>query len=187
MAAQTKTEIQTPMSKRAYKPNPVVQSRDAVKERRRDMFFKRVQKDRDDRRWEARGEQIQRLDFISSHKRWEAEKARQAPQLDDEYLEEEVTEDRSSSFIGDSAPKPGEEEAQEADFILEQEERELQALIALMENDQGHQNASSQYDGSDEEDYDQILIEYMANSDAQQPGFQDPTFDYADAMDISEG
>ena len=43
---------------RAYKPNPVVQTRDAATKRRRDMFFNRVQKERDDKKWEVRGEQV---------------------------------------------------------------------------------------------------------------------------------
>jgi len=43
---------------RAYKPNPIVQTRDAATKRRRDMFFKRVQKGRDDKKWDARGEQV---------------------------------------------------------------------------------------------------------------------------------
>jgi hypothetical protein len=43
---------------RAYKPNPVLQTRDAATKRRRDMFFKRVQRERDDRKWDARGEQV---------------------------------------------------------------------------------------------------------------------------------
>jgi hypothetical protein len=52
-----------PFSKRAIKANPIVQSRDAVKERRRDMFFKKVQQDRDDRRWANRGEQVRNCRF----------------------------------------------------------------------------------------------------------------------------
>jgi len=43
---------------RAFKPNPVVQTRDAATKRRRDMFFKRVQRERDDRKWDSRGEQV---------------------------------------------------------------------------------------------------------------------------------
>lgn len=43
---------------RAYKANPVMQTRDAATKRRRDMFFKRVQNGREDKKWEARGEQV---------------------------------------------------------------------------------------------------------------------------------
>lgn len=44
--------------RRAYKPNPVVQTRDAATKQRRDMFFKRVQQGREDKKWDARGEQV---------------------------------------------------------------------------------------------------------------------------------
>ena len=43
---------------RAYKPNPALQTRDAATKRRRDMFFKRVQNSREDKKWESRGDQV---------------------------------------------------------------------------------------------------------------------------------
>ena len=43
---------------RSFKPNPVVQTRDAATQKRRAMFFRRVQKNRDDKKWDARGEQV---------------------------------------------------------------------------------------------------------------------------------
>lgn len=43
---------------RAYKANPIMQTRDAATKRRRDMFFRRVQNGREDKKWEARGEQV---------------------------------------------------------------------------------------------------------------------------------
>jgi hypothetical protein len=48
----------TPVPQRAHKVNPVIQNRDAVAQRRREMFFRRVQKQRDDKKWDARGEQV---------------------------------------------------------------------------------------------------------------------------------
>jgi hypothetical protein len=48
----------SPMPQRAFKANPVMQTRDATTKRRRDMFFKRVQNNRDDKKWESRGEQV---------------------------------------------------------------------------------------------------------------------------------
>lgn len=49
---------QSTTSHRTFKPNPVMQTRDAATKRRRDMFFKRVQNNRDDKKWESRGEQV---------------------------------------------------------------------------------------------------------------------------------
>jgi hypothetical protein len=57
MASQS-SDKNSPTPQRAYKPNPVMQTRDAATKRRRDMFFKRVQNGREDKKWEARGEQV---------------------------------------------------------------------------------------------------------------------------------
>jgi hypothetical protein len=58
MTTPTQSEQKPTAPQRAYKPNPIVQTRDAATKRRRDMFFKRVQKGRDDKKWDARGEQV---------------------------------------------------------------------------------------------------------------------------------
>lgn len=58
MASPVQNEKKTLVPQRAYKPNPVVQMRDAATQRRRDLFFRRVQKDREDKKWDARGEQV---------------------------------------------------------------------------------------------------------------------------------
>lgn len=57
----SRPESSQPFCKRIVKPNPLVRSPDAAKERRRGMFFKRVQQDREDRKWELRAEQVRRL------------------------------------------------------------------------------------------------------------------------------
>jgi hypothetical protein len=58
MASSAQEQKKPIMPQRTYKPNPVVQTRDAATKRRRDMFFKRVQNGRDDKKWDARGEQV---------------------------------------------------------------------------------------------------------------------------------
>jgi hypothetical protein len=57
MASQS-NDKKSPTPQRAYKPNPVMQTRDAATKRRRDMFFKRVQNGREDKKWESRGDQV---------------------------------------------------------------------------------------------------------------------------------
>lgn len=79
---------------------------------------------------------------------------------------------------------PQHHEMSEAEYILAQEEYELQQLITSMEQEQ---EAASQHFGSDDEDYDSIFMECatMMNHQAQQQsqpaniGFYD-----ADAMDV---
>lgn len=101
--------------------------------------------------------QIQRLDYISEQKRWEAAKAREAPHLEDTLIEEQ---------LDDLPPSMPEQEYGEADYILEQEEHELQELIASM--DQESRETASQHYGSDDEDYDQLFMEYTSASQPQQ-------------------
>jgi hypothetical protein len=137
--------MKSPTPQRAFKPNPVIQTRDAATKRRRDMFFKRVQNGREDKKWESRGEQvsetkrsshhpetnpdqIQQLDFVSERKRWEAEKARQAPPEEDEMVEEDAPLPEWTM----NTPQPT-QEMTEADYVAAQEEFELQQLIASME------------------------------------------------------
>ncbi|USP76618.1 hypothetical protein yc1106_03892 [Curvularia clavata] len=153
---------QSAMPQRAYKSNPVMQSRDAATKRRRDMFFRRVQNNRDDKKWESRGEQIQQLDFVSERKRWEAEKARQAPPANDDIIEE-PDEDAPLPTLPDNSPRV-EPTMTEADYIAAQEEYELQQLIASMEQES---DTPSQHYGSDDEDYDSIFMECAMAEEGQ--------------------
>ncbi|KAF2833903.1 hypothetical protein CC86DRAFT_365678 [Ophiobolus disseminans] len=174
----------TAMPQRAYKPNPVIQTRDAATRRRRDMFFKRVQDGRDDKKWESRGEQIQQLDFVSERKRWEAAKARQAPLEDDDMIEE-VIENAPLPQWTNFTPQPA-QEMTEADYVAAQEEHELQQLVASMEQENRDDDVASQHFGSDDEDYDQLFMECA--STAEQPHQQHQQsysgHEDADAMDM---
>ena len=60
------SDQQSKQPQRAFKDNPVLQTRDAATKRRRDMFFKRLQNSRDDKKWESRGEQVQRTIFYDT-------------------------------------------------------------------------------------------------------------------------
>lgn len=103
--------------------------------------------------------QIQRLDHMSEQRRWEAEQARQAPQLNDEIIEEE---------LHDYMEPESNQDMDEADYILAQEEQAVQELIASMEAEQ--EDVSQNY-GSDDEDYDQLFKEFAWNM-PQQPSQQ---------------
>ncbi|KAF2035611.1 hypothetical protein EK21DRAFT_54272 [Setomelanomma holmii] len=170
---------------RAYKPNPLIQTRDAATKRRRDLFFRRVQNGRDDKKWELRGEQIQQLDFASERKRWEAEKARQAPPEDDDMIED-VDEDAPLPVWTSFTPQ-NEPEMTEADYVAAQEEYEMQQLIAAMEQDDQENDASSQHFGSDDEDYDSLFMERASTVDQQhqqQPQTSQLGFNDTDGMDM---
>ncbi|KAL6706104.1 hypothetical protein ACN47E_006020 [Coniothyrium glycines] len=175
-------ERKAAVPQRAYKPNPVVQTRDAATKRRRDMFFKRVQNSREDKKWEARGEQIQQLDFVSERKRWEAEKARQAPPENDDF-DEEVMEDADLPAWSSKTPQH-EDGMTEVDYIAAQEEYELQELIASMEQEN---DVASQHYGSDDDDYDSIFMDCanLADGHYQQTGSSSGVGnDHVDTMDM---
>lgn len=52
---------ETPFSKRVVRPNPLLKGRDEQRERRRDLFMKKVEQGRDDKRWEGRSDQVRFL------------------------------------------------------------------------------------------------------------------------------
>ncbi|KAL5120588.1 hypothetical protein ACEQ8H_001607 [Pleosporales sp. CAS-2024a] len=175
----------SPTPSRAYKSNPVMQTRDAASKRRRDMFFKRVQSDREDKKWEARGEQIQQLDFVSERRRWEAEKARQAPKEEDEMLEELDEDAFLPQWTAPTPPSP--QEMTEADWVAAQEEYELQQMIAAMEDQDQENDATSQHFGSDDEDYDQLFMDCAMAEDQQyqqQSQHLLASFENMDSMDM---
>lgn len=91
---------------------------------------------------------------MSERKRWEAEKARQAPPENDDIIEEPV-EDAPLPTMFNNAPQ-FEPQMTEADYVAAQEEYELQQLIASMEQES---ESRSQHYGSDDEDYDSIFME----------------------------
>jgi hypothetical protein len=174
MSSPSEKKPATPQ--RAFKPNPVMQTRDAATKRRRDMFFARVQNNREDKKWEARGEQIQQLDFVSERKRWEALKARQAPAEEEDIVEEDAM-----------LPM----ETTEADYVAAQEQYELDQLVAMREEEE---KRSSQHYGSDDEDYDSIFMECATvadERDQQQPQSQQQQLGFGSGgemdMDMTDG
>jgi hypothetical protein len=132
--------------------------------------------------------QVQQLDFISERKRWEAAKARQAPPEDDDMIEE-FTEDAPLPK-GTNVPAQRAPEMTEADYVAAQEEHELQHLIASMEQEACDNDAASQHFGSDDEDYDELLLECAAAAD-QQYQQQHPSLSFEDVVpmdvDMTDG
>jgi hypothetical protein len=105
--------------------------------------------------------QIQQLDFASERKRYEAQKARQAPPENDDMVEE-LVDDAALPEIPNNAPH-FDPDMTEADYVAAQEEYELQQLIASMEES----DVKSQHYGSDDDDYDSIFMECATTLDQQ--------------------
>ncbi|KAF9637365.1 hypothetical protein BFW01_g8261 [Lasiodiplodia theobromae] len=203
---------------RSVKPNPLIQrtAGDAGRERRRGMFLKKVANDRDERRWAGRAEQIERLDHMKQQKRWQQRLERSAPQIsepsdDDEEEPDEDVENRDPMLGSSQTTVTGvpnvfnnyvrssplqtvwsQNSEAEVEAVAQQEDEELDALLAMMEEDERRANAygegaASQHFGSDDDEYDNIFSEYLAAQQSSQPAQDDYMIDDHDydAMDMT--
>ena len=78
----------------------------------------------------------------------------------------------------------------EAEYLLAQEDYELQQLVAAMEQEQNQDTTPQQHYGSDDEDYDQIFMECAADVDTrhqQHTQAHDSGYRDVDDMDITDG
>lgn len=131
--------------------------------------------------------EIERLDFISSKRRWEAEKAQQALSLDDDELAEDSAGHQASSFASNGKLMT-EEELQEADAILQREKQELEALINSMNEESQLQYSAPQGESNEEDDYDRFFREYLADPDLGDPPAPNAIWNTdEDAMDMTDG
>ncbi|EON62813.1 hypothetical protein W97_02038 [Coniosporium apollinis CBS 100218] len=195
MASHSDTNKPIPYSKRAIKAVPIPQGRSATQERRRDLFLKKVQQDRDEKRWEARGDQIMKLDFVAERRRWEAEQARAAPNPDEPSEDSEYGEGYNDLPMWSSQQTEARRSSQpeeEAEAVIQQENEELDAMISMME-EQGQTSQTSSIGspgfGSDDEDYDIIFSEILGARSTPQLLDTDSAFNVpdADAMDTTNG
>ncbi|KAH8730301.1 hypothetical protein GQ44DRAFT_701137 [Phaeosphaeriaceae sp. PMI808] len=176
------------IQQRPYKPNPLLQTRDAAAKRRRDMFFKRVQNTREDKKWESRGEQIQQLDHVSERKRWEAAMLRQAPPEDNDVIEDLIEDEPLPEWTNNATQS--QDGMTEADYIAAQEENDLQQMIAAMEQQEREDDSTSQHFGSDDVDYDELLMECATMVDQQnqnQSQLWGSTYEETMDMDMTDG
>ncbi|KAK4992441.1 hypothetical protein LTR50_001200 [Elasticomyces elasticus] len=198
----------TPCPPRPTKQSRTVQGRDALRDKRRDLFLKKVQEGREDRRWDARGDQILRLDYVSQQRRWEAEQARSAPTLsawppeEDDDQNISVSNVQPSQWLANSTTHSRRLTSdEEIDAVVRREDEELQALLSMMETEDSRDHDDSTQDGpreeygSDEEDYDSIFMDVICDERELEYGTgtrQDPACirqqsQDPDAMDMTNG
>ncbi|KAK5138360.1 hypothetical protein LTR08_003421 [Meristemomyces frigidus] len=157
----------------------LVPGQDELKERRRGMFLRKVKEGREDKRWESRGEDMMRLDFVQRQRKWEAEKARAAPRLHGEMIEEDDMEDIfdfPSATYATSTPATQQQllPDDELDTVLQRENEELEALISSMPlvapeeaertDTEGRREAVSgpeEHMWSDDDDYEAMFSDYL--------------------------
>ncbi|TLD18927.1 hypothetical protein E2P81_ATG01655 [Venturia nashicola] len=164
------------------KPNPLMRKEGDQRERRRNLFMKKVQTGREDKRWEGRSEQILRSDYILEQRRWENERARSAPDLDIYEDEEDELPTSSTNLFSNTTPSsphlPSHQIEDEVDVVAQMEQQELDELLALAAEEE-HPLVNSYMEvmdipssptryGSDEEDYDDIFMEMVSSQTAEQ-------------------
>ncbi|KAJ5818520.1 hypothetical protein N7474_004111 [Penicillium riverlandense] len=93
-----------------------------VRSKSRKMFLNRVKNDRDAGRFEARGEQIMRMEHLADRRRWEEEMSHDMDFVVGEY-EDDAEED------GDEVMIPDEEEMNALDEYLSQEQSVKRAMF----------------------------------------------------------
>ncbi|KAH9810112.1 hypothetical protein Tdes44962_MAKER01085 [Teratosphaeria destructans] len=157
-------------------PSP---KQDDLKERRRSMFLRSVREKREDKRFEARGEDIMRLDYMQRQRAWEAQLAREAKVYAPEVEAIGEDEEEYDLPVASGGPASGMEissqplpprmsQADEADEVRRREEEELEAMVEMMEG-QGTAERQRKDDEtgretnlwSDDDDYDELFSEVM--------------------------
>ncbi|KAI4090644.1 MAG: hypothetical protein LQ344_004614 [Seirophora lacunosa] len=133
-------------------------------ERRRQQFLQKVNRKRDDWKWDLRSEQILREDFIASQLQWLESQNRSAPPVpnypgsDDKDGIHPYVEGRAENMI---------------DQVLSQEFQEVEALVTMLENcaneggldkDRPTRYESNDDLGSDDEGYHANFTEFSSES-----------------------
>ncbi|KAK5171067.1 uncharacterized protein LTR77_004211 [Saxophila tyrrhenica] len=160
-----------PFSRRAVKKAPTPKP-DELRERRRGAFLRKIRDEREDERFEARSEDIMRLEFVRRQRAWEEELARQAPMLDAEPTDGDSegslwrwdapgsSAEGMGMGMGMSSQPWAEEEVEE---VLGWEEREMEALIEYAplptSGEEGRGGGGDAW--SDDGDYDALFEEIM--------------------------
>ncbi|EGE79894.1 hypothetical protein BDBG_03147 [Blastomyces gilchristii SLH14081] len=170
-------------------------------QQRRDIFLNRVKRDRDEGRFDARSEQIQRINYLAQQRRYQEAIARSAPDVGPlmEEVEDGGGEGEGGGMVFDDGAEGlgGVEDERILEEFISQEE-EYQAFLEELEplwdieqqSQQGDGPPSSQYD--DEEDYENIFAELLIGDDDQDNQHQhtissDQNDSMHDRMDMSCG
>ncbi|KAL8763774.1 MAG: hypothetical protein Q9184_000476 [Pyrenodesmia sp. 2 TL-2023] len=124
-------------------------------ERRRRIFLRKVHQKGEDKKWDARSQQILWEDYISSQRQWLESQDRSAPPTlvypGDEVMDGIATEHAEEMI----------------DQVLSQENEEVEALVAMLEhrpNERTLGKDDSISYGSDDDSFDSIFAEILATA-----------------------
>lgn len=183
------------------------------------MFLRKVRQARDENKWDSRIDdvrswlphslkfiltvsvQMARLDYLKEKRRWEAEQVRSAPSLHPDFAEAEETSDYdlpmySGQMVWDPQSQSDYSLDPEADLVLQQENEEMEALLALMQEDENRRNQQSNSQethddrspafGSDDDEYDDIFMNMIDETGGVASGSeQEHQHTADDSMDLS--
>ncbi|KAJ6258434.1 hypothetical protein Dda_6474 [Drechslerella dactyloides] len=136
----------SPDGKRPFRPNPVLQRAEDARDRRRQLFLKRLQDHREEKAMQARGgeDEMMRLIYLSEKNRWETsqERAALAASSWQAPLDTVASELQLSS---QEPPGISDFDAAMVDAMAEMEEEEIQGILCDFESQchQSYQQARS--------------------------------------------
>jgi hypothetical protein len=158
-----------PFSQRPIKLAPSAKQ-DELKDRRRNAFLRKVHNQREDKRFEARGEDIMRLEFVRRRREYEDELARNAPSPSAEEEEAELPGWGSQMDVSSQAI-PEEEVVEE---FVRDEEQEMRALLEYMPDEEMRTQWSDGSENlwSDDADYDALFSEVLLSQENVSPSQQ---------------
>jgi hypothetical protein len=150
----------------------------AAKDRRKSLFRDKIRKHRDDARFEGRGDQVLRMDFVRERREWEDRLARRAPaDLDGDENMEGI--DEVGVKERGVVPMTEEEEIEAlAQYLVDTEDDEMQLQDEregdrrweehgqrklLGRGNEPRLDGNLSY-GSDDEDYDHLFMEVITGS-----------------------
>ncbi|ROW00806.1 hypothetical protein VMCG_06539 [Cytospora schulzeri] len=188
---------------RPTRPNPVNQKREVAQEGRRKLFLRNVRQRAEDRRWEMRGgeQELLKLEWFSLNK--DLQRAKNAD-LDGIVFESDIEEAARlreeamsrSSFARREAPEsnPGADEMM-VDALEQEQLAELEQLEALeasildgsvdersrWQQQQRSQKPPDSPHWSDDDDYDELFMDYLSQEQQSQNQAPDPSGE----MDLS--
>ncbi|KAK6531572.1 hypothetical protein TWF694_002764 [Orbilia ellipsospora] len=126
--------------KRIFRPNPLLQKPEDARDRRRNLFIKKVQNSREEKIMEARGgeDEMMRLIFLSEQNRWETNQERAARTVSSwSFPSNEIQE--SHQVIDAQAHQLKvvlDSDMAMADAMADIEERELQEIVKHLDSEQ---------------------------------------------------
>jgi hypothetical protein len=164
-------------AQRQIKPTPFSsRNRDEQRERRRDLFLKRVEQTRDDKKWEGRSEEILRCDHFSQQRRWKEVHESQV-NSDVNVWEAQFEEPTSTASMQYDPAHPqssfqiySDPQLDEVDLVAQQEQLEIQEwseFLAQRSTPAGEAHFEEQHaDNSqmtdyDDDEYDSVFMELI--------------------------